>query len=180
MLDIAFNNFTTDKKYGAGFFKEIIQKALGKLGFKEKSVELSINLVGEGRIKALNKKYRGKNRATDVLSFPLYSGVKLRKQVSKPTNKKGRFELARGAEPRTEGPMHDIRFWPSGARGGIMSLGDIFICLPIAKKSASKENRDLSSELALLTVHGLLHLLGYNHEKSAKEVKKCASYKKRF
>lgn len=134
MLDLVLNNFTTDQKYGAGFFKKIIQKALDEIGFKEKNIELSINLVGEGRIKALNKKYRGKNRTTDVLSFPL------EKRVSAKTT-----------------------------ADGIISLGDVFICLPIAKKSASKEGTSLSSELALLTIHGLLHLLGYDHETTRDE-----------
>ena len=52
--------------------------------------------------------------------------------------------------------------------GGIIPLGDIFICLPIAKENAIKEGMSLDLELAFLTVHGFLHLLGYEHEKSEK------------
>lgn len=136
MIELAFNNFTADKRYGAGFFKEIIREAIKKLGFAKRNVELSINLVGEGRIKALNKKYLGKNRTTDVLSFPIGGKVSI-----KPVD------------------------------NGIIALGDIFICLPVAKRYALKEGTGLSFKLILLAVHGLLHLLGYDHEKSEKNKK---------
>jgi len=134
--DLVFNNFTTDRKYGAEFFKKIIQEGLDELGFKGKNIELSVNLVGEGRIKALNKKYRGKNRTTDVLSFPL------KEKVSTKT-----------------------------VTGGIIPLGDVFICLPVARKEARRQGISLDSELALLTIHGVLHLLGYDHEEISQREK---------
>lgn len=137
MLDLIFINSTADKRYGAGFFEKILTKAARQLGLKGKRFELSINLVGKGKIKALNKKYRGKNGVTDVLSFPLNE------------------EVSAGA-----------------ATGGIIALGDIFICLPIAKGHALKEGGGLGSELALLTIHGFLHLLGRDHDKSKKEAEK--------
>ncbi len=136
MIELAFNNFTADKKHGLKFFKEIIRGAIKKLGFSGRNVELSISLVGESRIKALNKKYLGKNRATDVLSFPISGKVSI-----KPVD------------------------------NGIIALGDIFICLPVAKKCALKEGTGLSSKLILLAVHGLLHLLGYDHEKISQQEK---------
>jgi len=80
--------------------------------------DLSIVLVGEGRIKALNKKYRGKNKVTDVLSF---------------------------------------------------DYGEVFICIPQAKKQAKKLNHSFKEELDFLLIHGILHIAGYNH-KQQKEV----------
>ena len=50
--------------------------------------------------------------------------------------------------------------------------GDIFICLSIAKKEAKRENISIEAKLAQLTVHGFLHLLGYDHERSAGNAKK--------
>lgn len=137
MIELAFNNFAIDKKCGAAFFKKVVQKTLNEFGLRGKNVELSINLVGEDRIKALNKKYLNKNRTTDVLSFPIGGKV--------------------GIKP---------------VDNGIIALGDIFICLPVAKRYALKEGVGLNSKLALLAVHGLLHLLGYDHEKSKKEADK--------
>lgn len=48
-------------------------------------------------------------------------------------------------------------------------LGEIIICLTQAKKQAHEKKNTIKSELQLLTVHGILHLLGYDHEKSDKE-----------
>ncbi len=55
------------------------------------------------------------------------------------------------------------------AVNGIISLGDIFICLPIAEKYALQEGISLDLKLSFLTVHGFLHLLGYDHEKNQNE-----------
>jgi|YelNatPaOPRAMG01_1025707.scaffolds.fasta_scaffold93188_3 probable rRNA maturation factor len=138
MVDLVLNNLTTDKSYSSDFFEKILQKAVAILGIGNKKLEISINLVGRGRIKALNKKYLRKNRITDVLSFPLAdkNDAKLLKE------------------------------------NDIIALGDIFICLPVAKKQALEKGESLDKQLALLTVHGLLHLLGYDHEKSTEEAKK--------
>jgi len=91
-------------------------------GEKKKAIELSIALVGQGRIRELNKRYRGKNRVTDVLSFS-YDGS-----------------------------------------------GDIVICLGEVKKNAKRFGTTFKKELAICLIHGILHLLGYDHEKEAKEV----------
>ncbi len=151
MLDLVFNNFTTDRKCGEDFFRKIMEGAAKEIGLERKKVELSINLVGEGRIKALNKKYRGRNRATDVLSFPLISGHR-----------------------RTKG-LEMTEIGAEASAGGIMALGDIFICLPVAKKYSARENVSLDYKLSFLTVHGFLHLLGYDHEKSVAEKDKMFS-----
>ncbi len=55
---------------------------------------------------------------------------------------------------------------------GILPLGDIFICLEVAQKQAQEINIPLNQELARLTVHGLLHLLGHDHERSEADEKK--------
>lgn len=54
----------------------------------------------------------------------------------------------------------------------ILPLGDIFICLPFAMKEAERQNISLEKELAWLTVHGFLHLSGYDHDKSENDKKK--------
>lgn len=105
-----------------------------EIKIKDKNIEVSLNLVGEAKIRELNKKYRNKNKITDVLSFPLEE--------------------------------------KSLKNYGILSLGDIFICLPFAKKEAIADKMTLQAKLAQLTMHGFLHLLGYDHEISAKETKR--------
>ena len=134
MLDLVFKNHMSKRALGEKFFRGILNTGIKELKIKDKNIEISLNLVGEVRIKELNKKYRDKNEVTDVLSFPLEES-RLKK--------------------------HDI-----------LPLGDIFICLPFAVKEAKKQDIGLKKELAWLTVHGFLHLLGYNHEKSADDKKK--------
>lgn len=57
-------------------------------------------------------------------------------------------------------------------QGIVLTLGDIFLCLSIAKKEAKRENISMERKLTQLTVHGFLHLLGYGHELSKKDAKK--------
>lgn len=106
---------------------------------EEKEGEISIALVGQGRIRELNKKYRKKNRATDVLAFP-ESKVLLEK-----------FRV---------GPIRKIQ-----------GLGEIVICLREVRKNAKKFGSTYNKELAKVLIHGILHLFGYNHERSEKEEK---------
>lgn len=59
--------------------------------------------------------------------------------------------------------------------GAHIDIGDIVICLPIAKKQAVLYHESLRQELERLTVHGVLHLFGYDHEISKKEERKMFS-----
>lgn len=134
MLDLVFKNYITLRAPGEKFFRTILDTGIKELKIKDKKVEISLNLVGEAKIKGLNKKYRGKNQITDVLSFPLdEAGLQ---------------------------------------KYGILPLGDIFICLSFAVKEAERRGISLKQELAWLTTHGFLHLLGYDHERSKREVDK--------
>jgi len=134
MISIVFRNSTSGKKYSSKFFKKILETAIRKLKLN-KNFSVSVNLVGEKKIKELNKKYRNKNKPTDVLSFPINDHVVGSRQSSVVS----------------------------------CDLGDIFICLSIAKKETKRENVSIKRKLAQLVVHGFLHLLGCDHEKSKKE-----------
>ena len=65
-------------------------------------------------------------------------------------------------------------------RDAIIELGDIFICLEVALKKTKESNRSLNDEVKFLVVHGLLHLLGYDHEKSPEDEKKMFSVQDRI
>jgi len=100
--------------------------------------ELSVELVGERRIRALNAEHRDKDEVTDVLSFPL--------------------------EDAGEGAG------PSGAHslaGPPRLLGDVVVCARQALRQARADSLPPALELAVLLVHGALHLLGYDHETDA-------------
>lgn len=138
MSDLVFKNHTSQKAPSDKFFKKILDMGTKELEIKNKKTEISLNLVGEAKIKELNKKYRHKNKVTDVLSFPM---------------------------------SENIRSLPAYQLTSLQALdmGDIFICLSFAKKQAKSENVSIEKELARLTVHGFLHLLGYDHERSQKD-----------
>ena len=152
MIDLVFQNFTAERGLNEKFFKKILETAVKELKFKEKNIGLSLNLVGESRIKELNKKYRGKNKITDVLSFPLDSQLK---------TESWKLKIAK-------------------SNMAIFDLGDIFICLPFAKKQAKRENIDIEKKLAQLLVHGLLHLAGYDHNKSHNDTEKMFKMESRI
>ena len=137
MLDLVFQNSTSSKEYTSKFFEKILITAIKELKLTGKKIEISINLVGNAKIKELNKKYRHKDKVTDVLSFPMAEKSFVIRHSS-----------------------------------FVIDLGDIFICLSFAKKEAKSENVSIERKLAQLTVHGFLHLLGYDHEKSSKDAKK--------
>ena len=150
---IEINNLTTSS-VDEEFLKKICQEVLKKEKKENKDlsaqtsakrakrdeVSLSIALIGQGRIRKINKRYRGKNRTTDVLAFP-ESKVLLEK-----------FKV---------GPIQRTQ-----------NLGEIIICLREVNKNARKDNTTPEKELARVLIHGVLHLLGYDHEKSEAEAEK--------
>lgn len=144
MLDIVFNHAAGRNQYQKIFFAKIIKTALAVLGWRETSVGLSINLVGERRMRFLNKKYRGKDQAADVLSFPLFRKAVLGERLLIPLRAKK-------------------------AGSDIIELGDVFICLPVIRQRAELENKSPKALLRLLVAHSFLHLLGFDHEQMRKQ-----------
>jgi probable rRNA maturation factor len=98
------------------------------------TVEVSLSFTDAGAMRELNARYRGVDRVTDVLSFPQYESSDAFKDAIE-------------------------RF--AGMR---MSLGDIVICPERALAQASEYGHSPERETAYLFVHGLLHLLGCDHE----------------
>jgi len=112
---IEINNLSTlpvDKKFLEKIAESILKKE------KKLNKDLSIALVGFERMRELNNKYRGKNMATDVLSFQYGDS------------------------------------------------GEVVICLPQVEKNARIFKFTFKKELARVLIHGILHLLGFNHEKN--------------
>ena len=120
------------------YFKCVIRRAVEATLSHEKfpyDAIVSVTLCDADYIRALNKTYRGKDKPTDVLSFPIYED--------------GNF---------------DMNECISGAL-----LGDVVISIPRAREQAKELGNPFLKEIAFLTVHSVLHLLGYDHERSADE-----------
>lgn len=133
--------FDTEAVPGADEYRELIEYAangaLDFMGFG-RDCELSVTLTDDEGIRALNREYRGVDRPTDVLSFPMYA-----------------FED--GDLPPEEGDF---------------TLGDVVISVERAKEQAAKYGHTLRREIAFLTVHSILHLLGWDHETSEEDERK--------
>jgi len=102
---------------------------------KEEGKELSIAIVGPKRMRELNKKYRKKDKVARVLSFP------------------------NGKESTLSG----VKGYGLGEIEGC--LGEVVICPQEVKKDARKYGMIFEKALAWMLVHGILHLLGYDHAK---------------
>jgi len=107
--------------------------------------ELSLYFIDEESIAELNSEHMGKVGPTDVLSFPL-DGVEI-------AEAQGPGALSSG--PARPHPDHDDV--PT-------LLGDVLVCPSVANGQAATHAGNLDDELALLVVHGVLHVLGYDHE----------------
>lgn len=108
--------------------------------------ELAIALVSDARMRALNRTYRGVDAATDVLSFQAAAR-----------------DGTRGLRTRNRRTSHQIPGPGIPAPGPY--LGDVAIALGVARAQAKALGHPLATELRILALHGLLHLLGYDHER---------------
>jgi len=102
-------------------------------------------LTGDEGIKCENKRLRGIDSPTDVLSFPMIDFS-------------GREGAAVDAAGAADGWLVDVN--PDSGR---VMLGDIIISLERAEAQAGEYGHSLNRELSFLTVHGVLHLCGYDH-----------------
>jgi probable rRNA maturation factor len=113
---------------------------------------VTIVLVSDSRMRALNRTYRGKDCATDVLSFGADTG---------PRRTRGGGTVRRSGKGRKRFLIQP--FLPIQPLQP--SLGDVVIARGVAKRQARGAGHAELDELKLLALHGLLHLLGYDHER---------------
>lgn len=131
---------TIEKSIKTDEFDEIIEKAIRTALSEEKieeECEISVTLCSNEEITALNEEYMKREGPTDVLSFPMLS-----------------FDEDRKIIP--ESMVYD---------GGLLVLGDIVISVERAESQAAQFGHSLMREVGFLTVHSMLHLLGYDHMK---------------
>jgi probable rRNA maturation factor len=106
--------------------------------------ELSLVLTGDSPIRELNRAFRGKNRSTDVLSFP-------------------QLDDCAAVRPEYAAVHHETE--PA-------ALGDVVISVDTALRQAERFGVSPESRLRTLLIHGVLHLLGYDHEKSRTDARR--------
>jgi probable rRNA maturation factor len=127
-MEIIINKNVKNVNFCGKKIRKIVEYILKKE--RKSQFSLSINFVGETKIKSLNKQYRDKDSVTDVISFALQDG----KQILE-----------------------------------IYELGDIFICHKQIKKQSKEFGVSYKEEMVRVLVHGVLHLLGYDHKNKKDE-----------
>ncbi len=117
------------RKLRKEWIRERADLILVSLGVK--NAELSVLITDDKEIRELNRRFRGKDKPTDVLSFPIGEEV-----------------------------------------GGRLILGDVVLSLDTARRQARELGHSLEEEVERLLAHGIIHLLGYDHESGGEEEKK--------
>jgi len=128
-IQIHYRNDVRGSGVDARALKTTMRALLAAVG--EKDAGISVSLVDDPAIREINREHRGKDKPTDVLSFPL--------------------------EPE---PFSHERL-----------LGDIIISIDTARRQAADYDAPLQRELYRLLIHGLLHVLGHDHEKASERAR---------
>jgi probable rRNA maturation factor len=120
------------------WLRRLVKESLGTHDLNAQ-VELSLLITNDATVRELNKQYRGKDSATDVLSFAL--------EADECGDASARFVMPPGE---------------------IAHLGEVIVSYPKAAEQAAERKHPVEDELALLVVHGVLHLLGHDHDQPAR------------
>jgi probable rRNA maturation factor len=120
--------------------EKFLKRAQSRLRLPPES--LTVALVSNADIARWNRSYRGKNRPTDVLSFPV-KRLSPKRRARKSARKAATVPADTG-----DGPY----------------LGDIAIAPSVARENAARFGRTFETEMRILILHGILHLMGYDHE----------------
>jgi probable rRNA maturation factor len=116
---------------------------------------VSVAIVSDQRVRALNRQYRGIDRPTDVLSFPNASP---RSKASPQRTRRTRSSILGGSKRSSVSSVSSVVE---------LFLGDIVIARGVARRQAREWGHSEATELKVLALHGLLHLLGYDHERDS-------------
>ena len=119
------------------WFKKIARQVLDNENIKP-PVEIGLVITDTETVQQLNKTYRNKNEPTDVLAFAMPA-----------------WPEQQDASPLFATPPDGVNY-----------LGEVIISYPKTVQQAGEQGHSIEHELALLTIHGVLHLLGYDHEQS--------------
>ena len=132
MYEIIYKEIEENKKY-----EEVIKKVLTECFIEEKlensKLAISITLTNNENIRVINKQFRNIDKASDVLSFPMFEKDELEEKIEK-----------------QDFNYEDV-------------LGDIIISIEKVEAQAKEYNHSFERELSYMIVHGFYHLMGYDH-----------------
>ena len=141
------------EKVNEDWLISVVQAGLNYAVEQREEVQVSVLVTGDDTLRDLNRQFRGLDEVTDVLSFS--------------TAHAGHWE-GESDEPE------DMYLKPGDADefplilppGELPPLGDVVLSYPQAERQAAEHNRPADMEMAHLIIHGLLHLVGHDHEEA--------------
>ena len=133
MYEITYLNLEKGQEDWEGIVKKVLNKCFEEEGLLDSKLIMTITFTTPEEIRKINKKYRKIDRATDVLSFPMFEKEELDEKIK---NKDFLYE--------------DV-------------LGDIIISIDKVREQAGEYGHSFERELSYMLVHGFYHLMGYDH-----------------
>lgn len=139
MYEIVYKDIEEKKEYEE-IVKKVIEQCYEEEGIENSKLYITVTLTTPDNIKKINKQYRGLDKATDVLSFPMFEKEELVQKIEK-----------------KDYNHEDV-------------LGDIIISIERVKEQAKEYNHSFERELSYMIVHGFYHLMGYDHIKEEDKI----------
>ena len=134
MYEITYLNIDENTEYEKTV-KKVLEKCFEEEGLMDSKLIITVTFTNPEEIRKINKKYRKIDKATDVLSFPMFEKEELENKINSQD-----FEY------------EDV-------------LGDIIISIDRVKEQAEEYGHSFEREFAYMIVHGFYHLMGYDHIK---------------
>jgi probable rRNA maturation factor len=173
------------------FYRRLLRDLLSLT--RRTSSVVGLTIVGDRRMHGLNRRYRGIDRTTDVLAFPVrafksrgeeYLPLTIPIVRTRPFTKR-KSDGGYQGESRGMGPSEDVLAIPHGpplqkAELPLIPIGDIVISIETAERQAHEAGAALRDECRRLLIHGYLHLLGYDHERSRREADRMRRLERRL
>lgn len=133
MYEITYLNIEKGQEDWEGIVKKVLHKCFEEEGLLDSKLIMTITFTTPEEIRKINKKYRKIDKATDVLSFPMFEKSELDEKIK---NKDFLYE--------------DV-------------LGDVIISIDKVREQAEEYGHSFERELSYMLVHGFYHLMGYDH-----------------
>ena len=140
MYEVLYQEIEEKKEYNQ-IIKKVLSQCFEEEGLESSKLIITITLTTPKNIQKINQKYRGIDKETDVLSFPMFQKDELAKKIQ-----------------NNDFKHEDI-------------LGDIIISIEKVEEQAKEYEHSFERELSYMLVHGFYHLMGYDHIKEEDKIK---------
>ena len=133
MYEISYLNVEKGQEDWEAIVKKVLDKCFEEEGLLDSKLIMTITFTTPEEIRKINKKYRKIDKATDVLSFPMFEKDELDEKIK-----------------NWDFPYEDV-------------LGDVIISIEKVREQAEEYGHSFERELSYMLVHGFYHLMGYDH-----------------